>query len=268
MAVEFLEGRFGAKGWPVCRLGISGSYRPGERGIRRVLDEGVNVVFLYGVDSPTVRVVREMNADRRDRLVVITGAYNYIWGHQNLKKTLEKRLRQLRTEYIDLFLFLGVTNRKHFSDRVRGELQELRQDPRVRGVGFSCHDRTLAGEVAARGELDGMMVRYNAAHRGAEREVFPFLEAHQPEVVSYTATRWTYLLHKPRAWSGRTMTGGECYRFVLTNPNVSVCLMAPRSEREAMENLEAVRRGPLDADEMAWVREYGDAVHRSAGWFW
>lgn len=266
--MSFLEGRFGAKGLPVFRLGISGSYRPGEAGIRRALDEGVNVVFLYGIDTPTVRVVRGLRAAERERLVLVTGAYNYIWTYQNLKRTLEKRLRQLGTEYIDLFLFLGVTNRKHFHERIRAELQELRRDPRVHGVGLSCHDRKLAGEMAAGGELDGMMIRYNAAHRGAEQDIFPFLDAHRPAVVSYTATRWTRLLRKPRAWGGRAMTGGECYRFVMSNPKVSVCLMAPRSEREVAENLAAVRQGPPSEDELAWMREFGDAVHRSAGWFW
>ena len=213
-------------------------------------------------------MIRGLNGDAREKLVLATGAYNYIWGHQNLRKTLEKRLRQLRTDYIDLFLFLGVTNRKHFHDRVRGELQELRQDPRVRGVGFSCHVRKLAGEMAAHGETgrdDGALQR--GASRGGAGH-FSALEAHQPGVLNYTATRWTRLLYKPRGWTGRAMTGGECYRFALSNPNVSVCLMAPRSEREVVENLAAVRQGPMAEDELAWVREFGDAAHRSAGWFW
>jgi predicted aldo/keto reductase-like oxidoreductase len=87
--------------------------------------------------------------------------------------------------------------------------------------------------------------------------------------VSYTATRWGYLLRRTKGWpkDGPIPTAGQCYRFVLSNPHVDVCLSAPRSEREFAENLAAVRQGPLPEDEMEFLRSYGDAVHRAAGWF-
>ena len=41
--------------------------------------------------------------------------------------------------------------------------------------------------LAAEGALDTFMIRYNAAHRGAEQDIFPFLAAHDPGIISYTA---------------------------------------------------------------------------------
>ena len=38
-------------------------------------------------------------------------------------------------------------------------------------------------------------------------------------------------------------------------------------KRELVETLAAVRQGPLPDEEMAFMRTYGDAVHRAAGWF-
>ena len=38
------------------------------------------------------------------------------------------------------------------------------------------------------------MIRYNAAHRGAEREVFPVTDAIGMPVIAYTALRWGALL--------------------------------------------------------------------------
>jgi aryl-alcohol dehydrogenase-like predicted oxidoreductase len=113
------------------------------------------------------------------------------------------------------------------------------------------------------------MVRYNAAHRGAEKEVFPHVAAHNPGVISYTATRWGYLLRRPRRWPKEkpVPTAGECYRFVLSNPHVHVCLNAPSNGRHLEANLAAVREGPLDEEKMAWMREFGDVVHETAGWF-
>jgi aryl-alcohol dehydrogenase-like predicted oxidoreductase len=233
------------------------------------MDEGLNYFFCYGFDWQMIRVLRGLNADRREKAVIGTGAYNYIWAHQNLKRTLEKRLRQLRTDYVDVFHFLGVMKPKEFTPRVREDLEALRRDPRVRAVSISCHHRKFAAQLAAEGALDCLMARYNAAHRGAETEVFPALDAHDVGLVSYTATRWRYLIRRSRKWSKEkpVPTPGQCYRFVLSNPAVDVCLNAPSGERQFLDNLDAVRLGPLPEDEMQFMREYGDYVHRNAGWF-
>ncbi len=264
-----LEGTLGRTGLRVCRLGLAATYRPGERTVERALDEGMNYMFCFGLDGQMIRVLRRLPAGRREQIVIGTGAYNYIWWRQDLLKTLEKRLRQLRTDYIDVFHFLGVMKPKEVTPRVLDQLSRLREDPRVKAVSISCHDRKYAGELAAAGTLDCLMIRYNAAHRGAETQIFPHLAAHGVGLVSYTATRWRFLLRRSRHWpkDWPIPTAGQAYRFVLSNPHVDVCLTAPRSERELLENLAAVRSGPLADDEMVFLREYGDVVHRHAGWF-
>ena len=264
-----LRTTLGARGPSVFRLGLSASYRPGEHVVRRALDEGINYLFCYAVDTHMTRVLRGLNADRRERLCLATGGYNWIVWHPSLQKSLERALRRLKTDYIDVFHFLGVMNPRQFGPRVRDELSALRQDGRVKAVAISCHDRKLAGELAAGGDVDAVMVRYNAAHPGAERDVFPHVSAHGTGVVSYTATRWTYLLRRPRGWpeSEPVASAGQCYRFVLSNPHVHVVLTAPRNERELTENLREVARGPLPEDEMAFMRRFGAHVHDTAGWF-
>jgi len=269
MSDDFLHTTLGKMGCAVHRLGLSASYRPGKKTIYKALDEGLNYLFWFGIDTQMTGVLREVLKHQREKYVVATGAYNYIWGYQNLRRTLEKRLRQLGTDYIDVFHFLGVARRNQFNDRVRAELEELRADPRVRGVSISTHDRKLAGELAAQGALDAMMIRYNAAHRGAEQDIFPHLARHDPGVISFTATRWRYLLRRPRGWpkDGRIPTAGMCYRFVLSNPQVDVCLTAPTNLKQLAENLAALRQGPLSEEEMEFMREFGDAVYRRYKYF-
>jgi aryl-alcohol dehydrogenase-like predicted oxidoreductase len=160
-------------------------------------------------------VLRDAIGSWRERYVLATGAYNYhnrLLGHQNLRVALEKRLRQVRTDYIDVFHFLGVTKRRYFTPQVRDELQALRESGLVRGVSISTHDRGLAVELAREGVLDAVMIRYNAAHRGAETEIFPNLPDSDPAVVSFTATRWSCLVRRPRGYpkGGRIPTAGMC----------------------------------------------------------
>ena len=269
MAESFTHTTLGRTGLEVCRLGLSATYRPGRDVVRSAIDSGVNLLFCYGFDSHVTKTVRGLTSSERQNIVVATGAYNLLIGHPNLRRTLEKRLRQLGSDYIDLFLFLGVTKEKHFTEHVRSELLKFRQEGKVRFVGMSGHNREFHAREAERGDLDVLMLRYNAAHRGAEEDVFPHLQTHNPGVISYTATRWGYLLRRTKGWprDGRIPTAAECYRFVLSNPHVHVCLTAPSNRRQLETNLAALAQGPLCTEDHAFMCRFGNAVHQAKRWF-
>ncbi len=269
MEQDFLRGTLGKLGTPVCRLGLSASYRPGRAVIHKAFDEGLNYFFFYGFDTHMTRAIREMPRAQREQCVLATGAYNLIVGHTNLRRTLEKRLRQTGADRIDVFHFLGVMKPKQFTPRVREELQAVRESGLVRAVSMSCHDRKFAAQLAREGTLDAIMIRYNAAHRGAENEIFPQLGDSSAAVISYTATRWGYLLRRPRGYpkEARVPTAGMCYRFALSNPAVHVCLMAPSNARQFEANLAEVRRGALAGDDMAFMRTFGDVVYGNYKYF-
>jgi len=247
----------------VHRLGISATYRPGRDALRHALDCGLNYLFCYGFDTHLTSLVRGLPSHQRQQLVISTGAYNLLVGHPNLRRTLEKRLLQLGTECIDVFLFLGVTKPKHLTEHVLEEFARFKQEGKIRAFGMSCHDRAFAGKLVAEGALDVYMIRYNAAHRGAEQDIFPHLTAHDPGLVSYTATRWRYLIRRQRGWPKDLPipSPGQCYRFVLSNPHVDVCLTAPSNHGQLQQNLAALDDGPLTEDEMHLMRAYGDLVH-------
>jgi aryl-alcohol dehydrogenase-like predicted oxidoreductase len=100
-------------------------------------------------------------------------------------------------------------------------------------------------------------------------EHYFYLEKHNPGLISYTATRWSYLLRRPKGWhkKERIPTAGMSYLFVLYNPHVNVCLMAPSNIRQLQENIAALREGPLSDDDMAFMRKFGDVVHHTKKWF-
>jgi aryl-alcohol dehydrogenase-like predicted oxidoreductase len=253
----------------VHRLGLSATYRPGKRTIYKALDDGLNYFFFFGFETQMTSVLRDVLRHKRQNYVVATGAYNLLWGHPNLRRTLEKRLRTLRTDYIDVFLFLGVTKENHFTQHVREELYRFREEGKVRAVGISTHNRKFAGKLADEGALDVIMMRYNAAHRAAEQDIFPYLKKYNPGIVSFTATRWRYLIRKTRNWpkDSPIPTPGMCYRFVLSNPHIHVCMTAPTNLKQFEENLAALSQGPLSEEEMEFMRKFGDAVHHTKKWF-
>ncbi len=253
----------GSTGIQVTPLGLSATYMPGKKTAYTAFDEGIDLFFAFGIDLQMIHALREIIPSHRDRIVLVTGAYNYIWRAQDVRKTFEKRLRQFKTDYIDVFLFMGVMKPEQFSWRMNEEMLKLKEEGKTRAIGISCHNRKFLGQLAAEGNLNTLMLRYNAAHRGAEQDIFPHLVQHNPGVISYTATRWTYLLRRPKVLpkDTRIPTAGECYRFVLSDPHVHTALTAPRNERQLRENIEAVRKGPLDQDDIEFMRAFGDAVH-------
>ncbi len=236
MGDDFLHTTLGRTGLRVHRVGLSATYRPGKDTIYHAIEEGLNYFFCFGLDTHMIEVLREEMPGRREKFVIATGAYNLLVGHPNIERTLEKRLRQLRTDYIDVFMYLGVTKEKHFPPDLIERFHRLKDGGKVRFIGLSTHARTFAGRLAAEGLADVLMVRYNAAHRGAEEDTFPFLQPRDPGVTSFTATRWRRLTRRPSTakWPADVPvpTPGQCYRFVLSNPAVHVCLMAPSNIRQ------------------------------------
>ena len=105
------------------------------------------------------------------------------------------------------------------------------------------------------------MIRYNAAHPGAEKDIFPHYEKRRPLTVAYTATSWRKLLARPKGWDGPIMSAGDCYRFCLSSPHVDVTLCGPKNREQLNHALEALEKGPLTADEDEWMRRFGTAVH-------
>jgi predicted aldo/keto reductase-like oxidoreductase len=134
-------------------------------------------------------------------------------------------------------------------------------------LGLSSHNRKLFPELAKEGLFDVFHLRYNAAHRGAETEIFPALEelapTTRPGLVAFTATRWGQLLKPKRMPPGETApTAADCYRFVLSHPTVDVCLSGPGNLEQMREALRALDLGPLEAEELARLRRVGDYLRK------
>jgi aryl-alcohol dehydrogenase-like predicted oxidoreductase len=247
-----------ALGKRVHRLGLAASKGIDEATIREALDAGVN--YLFFTRKSMVRPVREAVRRDRARLVIASGpVLGYFAG--SIRRATEKVLRTLGTDYLDVLQIFWLGRMSALTEGNLAEMVRLREEGKVRALGVSIHDRPRAGRLAEDSALDLLMIRYNAAHPGAEEDVFPHLARRRPAVVAYTATCWRKLLRPPRGWEGPAATAGDCYRFCLTSPHVDVVLTAPASAAELRENLRALERGPLSPEEEVRMRALGRAVH-------
>jgi len=253
----------GRTGLTVSRLGIGSSYGVPAPAIERAFHEhGVNLLYWGSLRrSGMAHAIRNLKTPHREQLVIALQTYDR--SGLFMRHFVEKGLRSLGLDSCDL-LILGFHKRVP-SARVLDAARSLVAAGKVRFLALSGHRRSLFGELARTPGFpaDVFMFRYNAAHRGAEEEIFPFLpEAEKPGTIAYTATRWGHLLDARRMPPGESpMTAADCYRFALSHPAVDVCLTGPATAAQVEAALTALALGPLNEAELSRIRRIGDFVH-------
>jgi predicted aldo/keto reductase-like oxidoreductase len=257
---DWKHSSLGRTGQTIARLGISASYGADARSVEMAFDRGVNYFYWGTIRRPSFGEGLRNLASRRDRFTLVLQSYSRLaWL---LAHRLESGLRKLRMDYADVLL-LGMWN-KPVSPAILERAHRLRERGLVRRLAVSTHNRVMGAAFASGGDFDIVHVRYNAVHPGAERDFFPALPppGRRSGVVAFTATSWRQLLSGSKLPPGeRVPTAADCYRFVLSQPAVDVCMTGPASAAQFQEALDAWDRGPMQPDELAWMRRVGEALY-------
>lgn len=259
----------------VCRLGLAtrgGDCRLTADDCWHALERGISYWNWCGADDGMGAAVRQLGKGREKVVIAFqleARTAEAAW------RELERVLRTLGTDRVEVATFYYVEHESEWQTIAgkRGALTALRQAKEqkvVRLIGLTSHQRKLAAQIAETGALDLLMVRYNAAHTGAERDVFPVTQRLGLPVIVYTCTRWAQLM-RPTPFDPPNFSpppAREWYRFALAHPAVSVALMAPSDRKELDENLQLLDdwRAPTPEEE-ALLRQHGERVRRYRRWF-
>jgi len=224
-------------------------------------DAGVRAFFWEPRYHEMSRFLRSRRI-ARDSFVVVAGTYYA--GPEAIRADVERTLKQLRFDSIDIFLLFWVRSAERVSDEDYRALEQLRSEGKLRTFGFSSHDRRICVDALKRAPWPVLMTRHSAAHPGAEEHVFPAAISRGTGVLTFTATCYGRL-PKPTAQKTESSTielptAADCYRYSLSQPGVSACLTAPRNRDELMENIEVLDGEKLDPETMTTIRAHGAAV--------
>jgi aryl-alcohol dehydrogenase-like predicted oxidoreductase len=267
-SANFERRPLGRTGLEVGRLGIASSYGVPGDALERAFERGVNYLFWGSRRTASFGEGLKRLRPQRDCFVLVIESYTRVAGL--LAWSLERALRALTFDHADVLL-LGMWN-KPVKPKILDAARELKRRGLVRFLAVSTHKRTLVPDIAAARDFDIVHFRYNAAHPGAEKDIFPHLPAlNRPGLVSFTATSWGQLLGKPTLQGffmgahpipkdERVPTASDCYRYVLSRPEVDVCMTGPADATQMDEALDALRRGPMTEEELGWMRRVGGAV--------
>jgi len=256
----------GRTGLKVGRLGLASGYGAPAAAIEEAFERGCNY-FTWGTVikgySPHMRQALKNIVAKGQRDRVVLAMFTYAHNNFLTERMLRRGLKSAGLDHADV-LILGYFSRRPSRRLIDGALR-MKEKGLVRFIGLSSHNRKFLGELGRDGEFDVLHVRYNAANRGAETEIFPFLgKERRPGIAAFTATRWGKLLNSKKMPRGeKPPTAADCYRFVLSHPAVDVCLSGVKTAEQMRENLAVLDAGPMSDDELVRMRRIGDHVH---GW--
>jgi len=243
------------------RMGIGADAGINAHGLEWAFDRGLNYFYWGTRRSPGMKqAIRTLAPAMRAKMIIALQTYDVTGFASN--HTFRRGLRQLKIDYADV-LILGKRDGP-VSRRAQDGALALKEAGLAKHLCISAHDRSTYRAHLESGIYDIIMVRYNCAHPGAEREVFPLLDESKPRpnVIVYNSTRWGHLFDP--AWmppGERTPDPTHLYRHALTHPAVDMVLTAPATEEQLIANVAALEQGPLDADEMNWLSRIGKHVH-------
>ena len=279
---------------PVCRLGLAtrGNTNLRRCDVEHAIESGLRYLNWCGKPDGMSQAVAGLRRYRED--VIVAVQFKARTAHE-AELEFNWVLEQLGTGYVDIATLYYVESETEWSE-ITGPggawevLAARKRSGALRMIGLTSHQRELAaGWAKARSpssgaekgsatspasgqyHLDMLMIRYNAAHRGAEKDVFPVTRERSMPVVTFTGLRWRALLNAtadcPEDFE--PPSAAECYRFCLANPDVAVVLAAPgdRAELDHVLSLLGDWRGPAQDSHEA-MRAFGDRVRRHAGAFW
>ncbi|HZP84326.1 MAG TPA: aldo/keto reductase [Chthonomonadaceae bacterium] len=182
-------------------------------------------------------------------------------GAEEVIASVEESLRRLRRETVDVVQFHGgmfteADARHILEDGPMDGLTRLREQGKVRFLGFTCEDPFTALPLLESGAFDVVQLRYNLLHFQAAEHALP--KAAERDVgVAVMRPMTSGILQRilrdlAPEWLAARDPYDVCLRFVLSDPRVHTALVGARWPEEVDRNVRLVQdfTPPLDLSQV------------------
>ena len=164
---KFILGR---SGMSVARLGIGSGYGTNAAMVEEAVDRGVNYLYWGAIKTKKMADgIRNVIKTKREEMVIVVPIRTSF--PKKIPKLVQNNLKILGIEYLDV-LILPWYN-KAPGPRLIEQILKMKEAGLIKAVALSSHNRLLFPKLEKDKNIDIYHIRYNAVHRGAEREIFP-----------------------------------------------------------------------------------------------
>ncbi|MFX1368543.1 MAG: aldo/keto reductase [Promethearchaeota archaeon] len=231
--------------------------------IRKGIDSGITYVdnaWTYHRGESEVVLGLALKDGYRERVTLTTkcpvGREEFSKS-EHYEEHLQEQMQRLDVDYLDFYLFHAL-NKKSYEEKVVGlnlidRALKAKEEGKIRYLGFSFHDKPeVLKEIIDSGHFDLMLVQYNIIDQ-VNHEMINYAGEKGIAVAIMGPVGGGRLAGKDlpeemKKWltPGRTNFADLAFKFVLSNPNVSVALSGMGTEEMLDDNLEINSREDYD----------------------
>jgi aryl-alcohol dehydrogenase-like predicted oxidoreductase len=291
----------GAGGFSRLGLGTGGSEADAINIIRAALDLGVNLfdtAAAYGTEPVLGKGLRGVS---RDKVVICTkapfGVSNPNASPESAVTSLERSLRELGTDYIDVYQLHGVAPRgyDHAFQVIAPALLREKEKGKFRHLGITetapgDPEHDMLRRAAADGVWDVAMIAFHMMHQNARTRAFPLTMQHRvgtllmfavrnifsrperlaatlrelaadglvPQALADSPDPLGFLVHADAHAGGASSLIDAAYRFVRHEPGVDVVLFGTGDPAHLRSNIASLLKPPLpEADRARLAQLFG-----------
>lgn len=231
--------------------------------INKALDLGVNFIDTARAYGDSEEKIGYVMKNRKEECYLSSRSLRR--DYKGMKQDIEKSLKTLNTEYIDLYEPHDVSTAVAY-ERLLSEngalkaLKEAKSEGKIRCIGFTSHNWELIKKLIQTDEFDAALVVYNVADRNAEK-IIPLAKEHNVGLFVMKVFGNSKLLEMTPIGEKRKLTVEECLRFALSNKNFPLILTGAKSPEEIEENVSIAKSYiPLTDEEEKNLKEFGDKL--------
>jgi predicted aldo/keto reductase-like oxidoreductase len=241
----------GRTGWPVSVIGFGAIKLPRVgtkecgRLLNRALDLGINFVDTADCYGDSEEKIGLALKKRRKEFYLSTKVDER--DGPGVRAKLERCLRRLQTDWVDLILFHDVRGSEYekiFNDGGLEELEKARQEGKISQIGISIHGSLpMMKRAIESGVFSVLMVAYSAMDEDRlTANLLPMAAAKGVGLIAMKPLAGGRLTQLPsRRWDTRLFKGESpaqiALRYVLSNPHISCAIPGMMSLEELEENV-------------------------------
>jgi len=207
-----------------------------------VIEAGINYIDTARAYTVSEAYLGEALRGRRDRFILATKSMART--REAMAKDIETSLRNLQTDYIDLYQIHNPNDTQLDAVLAPGGAMEALREAKAAGkighIGLTAHAKSVFERALEMEEIETVMFPYNVVERQGE----DLIARCKDKNVGFIAM-------KPMA-GGAIEDADLAMRYIVSNPDVTVVIPGMYCKEEVAQNVAAAQNTePLNSEELA-----------------